>query len=247
MSVGDDGPGVGQVDPYGWPGLPAPGPQPGPDYQQAYDPVTGRPLPPGPPGYSAVDPYAAPAGYAPPAYRPAYQPGYPPGYPPAGYPPVGYPPAGYAPGYPFVPMYPMVAMRPPKPGGAVAAAVLAFVQAGFVLIGSVFMFTGASFTTDGQGNRYSSEFTVIGFVLLIVGGLLIAGGTTMLGRRSTLLAVGGLLSIAMSVYFVVRLTDFAFGVAVWVPIVYAVLPVIAIALSMGSDVRTWIRTPAERR
>ncbi|QNK81178.1 hypothetical protein [Nakamurella sp. PAMC28650] len=211
-----------------------PGPQVPPGYQMppAFDPVTGQPLPPGPPAYSAVDPYAP----QPPAYPLTY-----PGHAPPGYP--GQPP----PGYQFVPMYPLVPVRPPKPGGAIAAAVLAFVQAGFVLIGSVFMFSGASFSTNGDRNRYSSEFTVIGFVLLVVGGLLIAGGTTMLNRRSTLLGVGGLLSIALSVYFVIRLTDFAFGLAVWVPIIYAVLPILAIALSMGSDVRSWIKSPADVR
>ena len=52
--------------------------------------------------------------------------------------PVGYQvPAGYQ----IVPMYPA---RPPKPGGAVAAAVLGYVQAGFVLIGGIVAVTGAA-------------------------------------------------------------------------------------------------------
>lgn len=244
MSQGNDGPYGGPGIPYGQLGHPTQhgyqmplGQQQASPYQTSYDPVTGQQLPPGPPAYSAVDP-SAQQPYPPQLY--AQQPGYPsqpyasqPGYP-------GYPPAGYQ----FAPMYPVVAVRPPTPGGAIAAAVLAFVQAGFVLIGSVFMFTGAGLDQGSGSDRYSSEFAVTGAILLIVGGLLIAGGTTMLNRRSMLLALGGLLSIALSVYFVIRFADFAFGVAVWVPIIYAVLPVVAIALSRGSDVRSWVRSAA---
>ena len=189
--------------------------------QPGYDPVTGQPLPPGPPVYSAVDPYA------PPPAAPYPAPGY------AGYPPVG---------YQLVPMYPMVPPPPPKPGGAVAAGVLAFVQAGFVLMGSLFIFTGAAGFDSVNNSDLSSEFTVIGILTLIAGGLLIAGGVTIMNRRPALLGVGGGLSIAISVYFVIRLSDYAgLDFAIWVPLIYAVLPIIAIALSLGAEVRAWSR------
>ncbi|SDO37714.1 hypothetical protein SAMN04515671_0746 [Nakamurella panacisegetis] len=181
-------------------------------YPSGYDPVTGQPLPPGPPAYSAVDPYAS--------------------APAPGYPPVG---------YQLVPIYPMYQQQPPKPGGAVAAAVLSFVQAGFVLMGALVILTGAA-GFDSVDRSLSSEFTVIGILTMIAGGLLIAGGVTILGRRPALLGVGCGLSIAISVYFVIRLSDYAgLDFAIWVPLIYAVLPIIAIALSLGADVRAWSR------
>lgn len=249
MSQGNDGT-SGSQNPYGQPGYrPQPGyqPQPGhqmplgqqfppgyqpppgyqmpvwqpfpPSYQPSFDPVTGQSLPPGPPAYSPIDPYAS-------------QPGS-----------LGPPPAGYQ----FVSMYSMVAVPTPKPGAAVAAAVLAFVQAGFVLIGGMFVSTGVDLNIDGGSGRNSAEFTVLGVLLLFVGGLLTAGGITMLNRRSTLLVAGGVLSIALSLYFVIRLGNVVFGLAVWVPILYAVLPIMAIALALGPDVRSWVRSAADAR
>ena len=192
----------------GWPGF-----NPG-----GYDPVTGQPLPPGPPAYSAVDPYAPPAPYSAPAFG-------------------GYPPAGYQ----YVPMYPMVPAVPRKPGGAVAAAVLGFVQSAFVLLGALVILTGAA-GFDSIDNSLSSEFTVVGILTLISGGLLIAGGVTILNRRPALLSVGCGLSVAISVYFVIRLSDYSgLDFALWLPLIYAVLPIIAIALSLGADVRAWSR------
>ena len=211
-----------------------------------FDPVTGQALPPGPAPYSIVDPYAAPAppGYLPPGYAgPAYpQPGYqapdfpagygthgPPGY--AG--PVGYQvPAGYQ----IVPMYPA---RPPKPGGAVAAAVLGYIQAGFVLIGGLSLFSGAA-GFEILDTRLGGELTVVAILAVIAGGLLVAGATTLLNRRPALLNVGAALSLVISIYFVVRLSHLEFGV-VWVPVIYAVLPVLAIALAAGREVRAWVR------
>jgi hypothetical protein len=214
--------------PYGQlPYSPVPGPTPG---HQGYDPITGQPLPPGPAAYSAVDPYAA---------QPSYQQGYQQGYPPAG-PPPGYPPYGAPMGYQLVPMYPA---RPAKPGAAVAASVLGYVQGGLAIFGGIILLSATS-TADNFGfnSRLSSELTVVGILILVTGGLLIAGATTMLNRRTGLLAVGCALSIAISVYFVIKLADFVGGGSIWVPIVYAILPIISAALSMGSEVRAWSRT-----
>ena len=206
-----------------------------------FDPVTGQALPPGPAAYSAVDPYAA-AGYPPPTLaQPAFGP--PAGYQPPFGGPGGYPlsPAyGVPPGYQLVPIYPMPPPRPLRPGGAVAAAVLGYVQSGFVLIGSIALFTGAA-GFQAVGTRISGELTTVAVIALIAGALLIAGATTLLNRKPALLTVGASLSIAISIYFVIRLSDFVLDVAVWVPILYAVLPILMIALSAGTQVRAWVR------
>jgi len=220
-------------DPFGYPG-----PPPG----QAGYPTAGYPAA-GNPGQAYPTQGYPAQGYQTQGY-PAqqYAPGYAaPGVGAPGQPPPGYP-AGYAPvGYQMVPMYP-APQRPSKPGGATAAAVLAYVQSGFVLIGGITMFSGSAGLDDfDRGNDLSSELTVIGILTLLAGGLLIAGATTLLNRKPALLLMGNGLSIAVSLYFVIRLMDFAYGVALWVPILFAVLPIISTALACTGDVRTWTR------
>lgn len=224
MSSGHDPANGGGGYPYGQ-SPSSPGQNPAPGYQ-VYDPVTGQPLPPGPAAYSAVDPYAAP---------PAYQTG----YPPTPLPAAGYPGYGAPAGYQLVPMYPLAPARPAKPGAAVAAAVLAYVQSGFVLIGGITMFSGS--TGFGGAFRLGAELSIVAIVTVVAGALLIAGATTLLNRKPTLLTVGCLLSIAVSIYFVIRLANFIDGIALWVPILFAVLPIISVALIMGSEVRAWVR------
>ena len=240
----------------------------GPDFSKPsgggpqFDPVTGAPLPPGPAAYSAVDPaqypqtqyqqpqypaqqYASqPQQYAQPQQYPTagYAPGAPPPGYPAGYGTAGYPPAGYGPaGYQLVPVYP-VQQRPARPGAATAASVLAYVQSGFVLIGGVSMFSGSTgLDTLRRGNSLSSELTVMALITVLAGGLLIAGATTTLNRKPGLLLLGSGLSIAISLYFAIRLMDTVLGFALWLPILFAVLPIIAIALACTRDVRAWAR------
>ena len=209
----------------------------------AYDPITGQPLTSGAPpaGY----PYQPPPGYpaAPPVYPVAGQ--LPPAHP-AQYPP-GYPyPGGYPQGVQMVPIYggyPMVPAKPSRPGAATAAAVLAFVQSGFVLIGGISLLSGASeFGSSFRYGSLSSEFTVVAIITLIAGGLLIGGGATLLSRKSVWITAGCLVSLGVSVYWVVRISGVPYAsLGLWAPILFAVLPIIALSLTMGRDVRAWIR------
>jgi hypothetical protein len=244
-------------EPFGYPGSPPAQGYPTTSYQAPGYPTSANPAAGYPPqGYPAQE-YPAqgypPAGYPGAGYPPGgpaqqYAPGYAAaGYPVAGQPPAGYP-GGYAPvGYQMVPMYP-VPGRPAKPGAATAASVLAYVQSGFVLIGSLVMFSGSAGLDDfSRGNNLSSELTVIGILTVLAGGLLIAGATTLLNRKPGLLLLGNALSIAVSLYFVLRLMDFVYGIALWVPILYAVLPIISIALACTTDVRTWARARTHDR
>ncbi len=256
MSQGPD-PTYGSQYPYGQPQQPNSA-----SAYQSFDPLTGQPLPPGPAAYSAVDPYAPPTGNQPGHPQPGYpQSGYAQsGYAQSGYAQSGYPQSGYAqPGYPQQPAYPagyqlvpmyQVPRRPARPGAAVAAAVLAYVQSGFVLIGGISLFSGASelgYNTERAftgGSRISSELTVVAIITILAGGLLIAGATTVLNRKPVLLTIGCALSLAISVYFVIRLVDFVGGIGLWVPIFFAILPIISIALTKGSEVRAWVRARA---
>ncbi len=185
-----------------------------------FDPVTGQPLPPGPAAYSVVDPCVGPGYPAAPGYPGSYEAAGPPGY-------------GVPPGYPLVPTH------SPRPGGAVAAAVLGYIQAGFVLMGAIPLFAGAA-GSEFVGAGIGGELTAVAILAAIAGGLLIAGATMVLNRKPALMKVGAGLSILISVYFVVRLSDLAFSV-LWLPVAYAVLPTLSVALSAGRDVRSWVR------
>jgi hypothetical protein len=237
-------------------------PPPNPDPQSglpgigytAHDPVTGQPL-------GRPDAYGQQSPTGQPVYQPSGPAGYP-GYPAQpGYPAVypGYP----QPGYGMVPMYgvPMVAPGPARPGGATAAAVLQFVQSAFVLIGGIYTIIAASLVqaistaTIRSGSYYYEDYSgldrvlssyktaiiVVAVATVVAGGLLIAGGVTLLGRKTPITLVACLLSLGISVFWIVIITQLSSYASafLWIPIVYAVLPIIALALALGSGVRGW--------
>ena len=250
------------VDPYGIkapsanpdplaPGLSGLADSPG---YATYDPLTGAPLsapPPAPLPYS-VAPAAAPMPLpytAPP----------PPMYPQAPMPPVygvTYPPGAYQPPYPppgypmMYPGYPVAPLKPRRPGAATGSAVLAFIQSGLNIIGGFVLFSGGSALTSYDRYAYDTTYplisaeslTFLGIGALVSGGLLIAGGATLLSRRTALLIIGTLLSLALSAYIAVAISGVRYvGFALWAPLSYAVLPIISLCLLFGSDTRRWLR------
>ena len=198
-----------------------------------------------------------PPGYPAAAAAPALPPvAYPPGYVPGGQVPAGYPaqpgyaaaPVYGAPGYPMYQQvpgygYPMMPVGPRRPGSVTAAAVLAFIQGGLALIGGITTLSGASeIYGTFQASELGSELTMLGFAMLLAGGLLIGGGAVVLSRRAGVLIAGALISLGVSIYLVVRIVGFPFGsTVIWLPIMYAVLPIIAMALVAGSDAKAWAR------
>jgi hypothetical protein len=180
-------------------------------------------------------PYQQP-GYQPPGYGPT---GYPPGpYPPAGYPPQGYPPGSYpSGGSPFGPV---------KPGVITAAAVLAFVQAGLLVFGGLVSFAGArvladlDVSVDGPG-----LLTVLGILAVVAAGLLIAGGVLVHQRKPALLIAGSAVSLALSAWWLVLLSQGSAEVTL--PLVFAVLPIIALCLVLGGAAKNWTRSGAGPR
>ena len=165
---------------------------------------------------------------------PAYPP-YPQAYPQA-YPPAGFPP-GYVlpPGYQLVPVMPFAPVRPPRPAAATASAVLQFVQSGLVAMGSLVLLIPGSFDSW----NFSSEFTVLGVLALLCMGLLIGGGVTMMSGRLPLTVAGCVLSLGISVYIAIRLSGFTDDGEFIAPVLYAVLPIIALAMGCSGDVRRW--------
>jgi hypothetical protein len=219
----------------------------------AHDPVTGQPL--------SHDAYAQQSPVGQPVYQPTGPAGYPGGYPgQPGYPAV-YP--GYVqPGYGVVPMYgvPMIPQGPTRPGAATASAVLQFIQSAFVLIGGIYTIIAASlvqaisdaarasdyYYSDYTGldrvlSSYKTSIIVVAVATIVAGGLLIAGGVTLLGRKATITWIGCILSLGISVYWVVIITQIG-SVAnsfLWLPIIYAILPIIALALALAGGTRSW--------
>lgn len=200
---------------------------PQPTGYTAYDPVTGQPL--SRPGYDTTGqpaagysgPYGQP-GYAQPPYGQAYgQPGYP------------------APGY----GYPMGPPPPRRPGTAVAIAVLNFVQSASVLSAGIALLAGSDVVRGyGYDGSLGAELTLIAIATLAAGALLIAGGVTVLSNKLPLTFAGCGLSLALSVYWLVR--PWAEGldeVSGWIGVVllWSVLPIIS--LSLTPSVNKWLQ------
>ncbi len=234
---------------------PVPGPFPSPPTSAAPYPPP-YPYGPDPQAWSGADPNApawarqahAQGAYAPPPtgghvqpvfpptpqQQPYQQPGYvPPGWVPGPYP--GYPPAPYGAGYP--------PRGPVKPGVVTGAAVLAFVQAGLLVIGGIVTLAGGTAlqSVDVSVQRgLSGVLTVMGFLTLVAAGLLIAGGVTVHNRKPWLLVAGCALSLVLSVWWAVQFDILTFTVT-W-PLILAIMPIISLSLVFGPAARAWMRT-----
>jgi hypothetical protein len=209
------------------------------------DPYAGQPYQPYPPPGNPPPAGGYPqSGYPQSGYPQSGYPGYPPPNP--GYAPQGYPPPGY-PGYP-PPGYPYPPARPGRPGSATAAAVIAFVAAGLLIIAAIFLFSGASATND-FGNDFNSdtssataELSFDGVVNLVAATLLIVGGVILTGRKAkgrTMIAVATAIVIAAAIYWMVR-TSGSYGGTVFFALVFAALVIIAVSLASTSTTRAWL-------
>jgi hypothetical protein len=155
-------------------------------------------------------PYAGPPPTAPVPGGPYGQ--YPPGY---GYPPpYGYPGAY---GQPWASPPPQA---PRRPGQLITAAVLAFVQAGVVLLASLYLWffaavadvavseAGAS-ATSSEVEALATEGAVLAVVQLVSAVLLVVGGIAALNRRSRaswlLLVTAHGIQVVLAGYWTVRL------------------------------------------
>jgi hypothetical protein len=192
----------------------------------------GTPLEP-PPDDSPIDPnpqYSAPPPYSGPPLSGQSFP-----YPGAPAPPPGYPGSYPAP------------WDTGRPNGIAAASVLAYIDAGLLILTGLLLFVGAS-AVDSWNNAFgthdsgiTTELAIDGLINLLSAGLQIAGAVMITARSErgrTLLTVGGGLCIAAGVYWVLRVHDL--GVTIWT-ILFVALPVIALSLVWTDSASEWLR------
>lgn len=177
-----------------------------------------------------------------PAYTPPPQYG---GYPPTGYDPRypggqgGYGQPGYPPQY-GTPYGPPGGSGPERPGAALAAAVLSYIQAGIVLLSSFVVLAAGSADT---------EFLLVGIVQLISVGLLIFGAVQLTSGTGRMIMIwASALQLALVVYWLIRFTSIASdldfdadsGVLVVLPLFFAVMPAVALALALNGAVGRFV-------
>lgn len=140
------------------------------------------------------------------------------------------------------------AAGPSRPGSITAAAVLAFVQAGAVIIASITLLAGStSILAEDLGddaNNIGTWITILAIIGLACGALLIAGGAKSFGGSLGLLNAACAFSLVLSVVWLIfSVTQGAsFGQALVAPLLYAVLPAIALAFGLSGTAQTWART-----
>ena len=218
--------------------------EPGPPY--AGPPATGPPPPAPAYGFS---PYGPPS-YAQPYGQPPYGGAYP---SPSGYPaPYGYP-APWVPGPP---------PGPRRPGQVIGSAVLTFVQAGFLLVASLYVWFAVSRIGGAAGQApagaatdTASALAAEGNVLTVVGllsaVLLIVAGVAGLSRRSTLawwlLVAGHAAQVLLAAYWWIRLYTVLGDVPGTLPegafasyaLIFAVAPLVGLGLILLDPGRSW--------
>ncbi len=215
------------------------------------------------PGFEAwADPATPTQPGAPYAGPPPTAPPYPGTYAPYGYaaPPYGHgqPYAAWPPG----PPPPWAARGPQRPGQALAASVLAFVQTGLVLVASLYLwffasvadaafsgFGGVDASTTVRG--LASEGATLALVQLLSAGLLVAGGVTALNRRTPsarlLLLAAHAVQMALAAYWTVRLLmllgdipgDDPASPVLIVTLFFAAGPAVALGLLLTGPGRRW--------
>jgi hypothetical protein len=201
----------------------------------------------GPP--ATRQPSPGPPGYATPVYG-----GY--GYPPGGY---GYPPGQSAP-------WPPAPQRPRPPGQVIAAAVLAFVHGGLVLLASVYVLLFGSLAGIAADADPSSapagvqglagEALMVGFVQVASAVLLIVGGVLLLNtrkRRALIVLVAAFaVQVLLCLYWAVRLAALGeeipgadpSGVFLAFALLFAAIPVVGLGLLLVGSGRRWFEPEA---
>lgn len=134
-----------------------------------------------------------------------------------------------------------------RSAGISAASVLAYVNAGLLILAGLLLLVGAS-AVDSWNNAFGShdnsittELAVDGLINMVSAGLQIAGGIMIAARSETgrvLLTVGCGLCIAAGMYWVLRVHDV--GVVIWA-VVFVTLPIVALSLAWSVAATAWLR------
>lgn len=144
------------------------------------------------------------------------------GAPQGAYPP---PPAGQPYGYPPPPAK--------TPGQAVAAAVLAYVHGGLVLVAAIALFAVRDlFENLGLD---TGLVTVLALVNIVLGALFIFGGVRLnTGKDRNLVIIASAVSLAYSIFWITQQAQW------WALVLFAAMPIIILAMALNSSVAQWI-------
>jgi hypothetical protein len=171
-----------------------------------------------------------------------------------GFPQAPQPPA-YQQGYGGMPQAPQEYSGGPipRPGGTTAAAVLAFVQGGITLITTGILMIGlaaiANLANDVNDQSAGgvdisgslAEAWIVAIVQLIGVGLLIYGGVKLLsGAPGPLFMIAAGLQVVLCIYWLVR------SATPIVPIVLAVMPIVALALTFSGTHKQFVASRSGR-
>jgi hypothetical protein len=196
--------------------------------------------------------YTPPPPTAPPPAPPSGQPGYPP-YPsyPAHPQYPAYPAAQYP--YPYGPYaYPYGGYPPPsgprRPGVATTAAILAFVLSGLLMVAGLVLFLNASIVHSiGEQGGFdlsdaTAELAFDAVVDFVAGGLMLAGGLMMLGRKPhgrTLVLIAAVIDLGCAIYWLVRAGGDLAAIVFWA-VVFLSLGVLTGAFTVHPSARRWL-------
>lgn len=159
----------------------------------------------------------------------------------------GYPPPAYGqPSY-GAPQYGApygMPTGPQRPGAALAAAVLAYIQAGLVLI--------CSFVVLAAGAA-AAEPLVIGIIQLVSVGLLVFGGVQLTGGSGRMLMViANAVQLVLVIYYLIRFApvsdvlDLDGGGLFVIPLIFGVMPAIALGLTFTAAVTRFLVEKQQR-
>ncbi len=136
-----------------------------------------------------------------------------------------------------------------RPGLAVASAVLAFIDAGLLLLSGALLLFGASLAASiadsfgGSASAYTAEFAFDGVLDLVAGGLLISGGVNLLGGRvigRTLLTVGAVLVLVEGIYWPSRFSLSTVPSTILWDVVFSTLAVLLLVFTWVPTVSQWL-------
>lgn len=142
---------------------------------------------------------------------------------------------------------------PVRPRGAIASAVLLFVQVAVVLGSTLYVLLFESLG-GGANASLQTEWTVIGILQLVSVVLLIFAGVQLLdgsGRTRAIVACG--VQLAFVIYWMIRISSLpSYNVDedryyFVIPLMHGVLPVVALPLALGKAVNDYVAAKSGAR